>query len=131
MAKWYLSADEEIFDVGPFSSREEAVRAAPEELGLEPGEAFWVGVAVPAASCLSADSVISMLDDHAAEEGPDGHDGYDVSPTARAELDVLLAAWAEKHGVQPLWYDVDQVSRHEVPEERPVHQCEEECCLPK
>ena len=77
--EWYISRNEEDFSIGPYDSREAAVDAAPDE-GLDSGDSFWVGLAVPASSFLSARNVVEVLNDHAYNEGPEGNDGYEVGP---------------------------------------------------
>lgn len=117
VGKWYVSDDEELYNLGPFDSRAEAAIAAVEELDIEPGQRFWVGVAVPAACGLSARNVVRMLDDYAADNAPYNADGYNVSGKAMEELDQLLDAWAKKHNVVPTWYSIEQVSEHVMPEQ--------------
>ena len=114
---WYLSRNEETFNDGPYDTREEAIAAAPDE-GFDPGESFWVGRAVPAASFLSARNVVEMLNEHAYNEGPEGNDGYEVSTEAQEDLDVVLKLWANKHNIKPTWWGIDEVSHHVVPRER-------------
>lgn len=114
--KWTITKDEDEWTNGSaFDSKEDAVESAPAELELKPGEKFWVGLATRAPSALGADLVVTALDDHAFDEGPEGSDGYDVSAEARKELAALLECWAAKHDVKPLWFDVNDVTEHEAP----------------
>ncbi|WAM23772.1 hypothetical protein [Myxococcus sp. NMCA1] len=105
--QWCVTKDNDDWMEAPaFDTREEAVAGAAQALELGPGSTFWVGCAYPAASALSAELVVDALDSHAVDEAPDGADGYDISDESRHELDTLLKAWAEKHGVRPLWFDI-------------------------
>lgn len=42
---WRLGTNGERFDFGDYATREQAVLAGPDELGLEPGDVFWTGLA--------------------------------------------------------------------------------------
>ncbi|RKH19165.1 hypothetical protein D7X74_07700 [Corallococcus sp. CA047B] len=112
---WCITKDDENWmDAPAFATREEAIARAG-ELGLSPGEPFWLAVATTPASYLGADNVVDMLDQHAMDEGPEGGDGYVVSDQARRELEVLLDYWAHKHEVRPMWFDMDGTERLTVP----------------
>lgn len=117
---WYISTDEEQFNIGPYDSREEAIAEAAADIDGEPGATFWVGQAYSASSRVTAEDFLEMLDQHSIDEGPDGCDGYQVSQGAKAELDAFLCAWVEKHDVRPPWFDIHNVSEHRLPESVPT-----------
>lgn len=106
---------------GPYATREDAIANATDDHDLGPGDAFQTGRAVPVADPLDADLVINALESWSCDNAPEGlgEDYPTVSPAAKAELSALLASWAKKHGVQPTWFDMEDVQDHVVPEEEP------------
>jgi hypothetical protein len=117
MDEFYISRNEEIFNIGPYPSREKAILEAPYELEsvLEKGATFWVGKAVDPISVVRARTLIDALDDYATDNAPDGVDGFEISKEAEAELDELLRAWASKHKIHPRWYSIVSITEHEMP----------------
>lgn len=116
MEEFYISHDEEIFNIGPYPTREKAILEAPYELEatLEKGSTFWVGRAVDPASVVRARTLIDALDDYATDNAPDGVDGFEISKEAEVELDGLLEAWASKHNIRPRWYSIVDVTEHQL-----------------
>ncbi|AAK94412.1 hypothetical protein Mx8p77 [Myxococcus phage Mx8] len=114
--QWCITKDNDDWMSAPgFDSKEEAVALAPKLLLLSSSQKFWVGRAVQAASHLGADLVSDALENHASDEGPDGCDGSNLTTEAHAELEALLDAWAKKHDVRPLWFDIEEEEEHVAP----------------
>lgn len=116
--KYYLSEDEERFDIGPYDTRQEALEAASEELGhLEPGSAFWIGVATDPAVVIGARTFLDALQSYVEDNAPDHIDAeFTVSAEAREELDRVLHDWARRFDVHPNWWNIVDVTEHAIPE---------------
>lgn len=126
--RWYASRDEDDWSsAAVFSSREAAISGGPAALRLEESAEYFVGQGCTPGSGLTAEAVVEMLDNHAADEGsPDGTDAYAEGDSYKGvafalgeeplrELQSLLDAWAAKYEIRPRWFIVERVSRHEAP----------------
>lgn len=116
IGKYYLSEDEERFDIGPYDSRQEAIKAAPEELShLEPGSTFYVGVAMDPTVAIGARTFLDALQGYADDNAPSHIDAeFEVSTEARDDLDLLLRDWAKRFNVHPNWWNIWDVTEHEL-----------------
>jgi hypothetical protein len=115
---------------GHWETREEAIRAAPEELGVGPGDRFWVGRAVqPSLPGLDAEEIIEELDRKADEDfgKPDGADGWPQATDEQVKeldghLNAALDAWLARHDLKPTWFGIEDDEKVAVPapEEAPI-----------
>ena len=105
---------------GRCATREAAIAEAPDELGLMPGDTFWISAWVPCDKSKflpTPDDVIEGMNDRAYD---DGHEDPEIETDAagEAELKALLAAWCDKHVVSSRMYDPDgDPERCQVPAE--------------
>jgi hypothetical protein len=119
IGKYYLSEDEESYSIGPYNTRQEAIDAAPEELGhLEPGSKFCVGVSIDPAGVIGARLFLDALQSYVDDNAPVHIDAeFSISSEARNDLDRLLKDWARHHGVRPNWWNIQDVTEHVLPSE--------------
>lgn len=119
IGKYYLSEDEESFSVGPYDTRQEAINAAPEELGhLASGSRFWVGVSTDPAVAIGARLFLGALQSYVEDHAPLDVDAkFEITAAARDELDTLLRDWAQRNNVRPSWWNIEDVTEHVLPEE--------------
>lgn len=119
--EWYIGDDEERFRYGPYHSKEEAIAAAPAELDLEPGQAFYVGQRGVYTASIDSHDIIEALAEQANDAVGDASEDWlsCVSREARDELDEKLAqvldAWLAKHGLLPEFFPVECVEQHCAP----------------
>lgn len=119
IGKYYLSEDEEHFSVGPYDTRQEAIDAAPEELGhLESGSKFWVGVSTDPGVAIGARLFLDALQSYVEDNAPLDVDAeFEITDEARDDLDRLLRDWARRNDVRPNWWNIEYVTEHVLPEE--------------
>lgn len=87
---------------GAFKSRDEAITAGRREHGA-PFE-IACGTSPSPSEMVDADDVIERMGDAACDVAREAAEEYpDVSDEARAELQALLEAWAEKHALVNFW----------------------------
>lgn len=114
------SADEEYHHF--FPTREAAIRDAPGELHLRPGDAFEIGQAhAYVLELVDEDSVHLMLQQFRADAfdaAGEASEDYlsDVDDEHKEELRRLLSqafsSWSAKHGYEPRFYVVDNEETH-------------------
>lgn len=122
--KWVFSNNGHDFNSDQYSSADAAFRAWASDYDAKPGALGYVG---RVRACRAGDFAffdVSSLGENAAE---DGHgDWVDNWPDSTAEQDSELEsaiedavnAWADKHGLQPTFYEVYDVEQREyTPEE--------------
>ncbi|OMW26137.1 hypothetical protein [Burkholderia pseudomallei] len=69
---------------------------------------------IPIVHLCDANDVIDMISDRAYDEVGEAADGYpDIAPEAKAELEMLLSGWIEKHA-KPTFYSVVNVSEYVI-----------------
>lgn len=124
---WVVSRSEE----GPSSgNRAEAIASAAGELGLEPGDTFWVGqvASIDAEYVLPGIefAAIRVAQDLTYEQVGDVSDGWldRVSSHEKFQLRLLLQAawgtWLKDHPHhQPKFFAVEGATNETVPEETP------------
>ena len=123
--EFWISDTEESFSSGPFDTRGEAVAAAPDELGLDPGQTFFSCEAQWETETFGpfADRVIEMAQDMAGDEAPECAEDWlnDISKEAVQDLDDALSAaweaWLDKHDLRPKWFTAQDVQEHRAPTE--------------
>lgn len=111
--KYAYSFDEERYD-GNFDTREEAVEEARD---IDPDIPVWTGRAVrPKLSHFlrDADWWLEWASDRAADECAEYSDGWPpkAPPGADDDLMRVLDEWAERHGLQPQFFLVEDVQEH-------------------
>jgi len=118
---WGVSSDQERF-LGSYASEEMAIAAAASELGLEPGDRFWVGGGeIYKPRPYSADRILEQLGEDAGEECGEIAEDWPVFGTpARMEIleqrvHAVVMAWlAEEHDL-PEFYNCEKVTEYTVP----------------
>jgi hypothetical protein len=119
---WGVSTDEESFH-GHYASKEEALENAVSDLGLEPGQRFWVGGGAlyrPTRS-VDADSLFDKLAEHAGDEcGEIAEDWLSAvsredSDALEGELHAVVLAWLARTGLMPQFYCCETTEEHHAP----------------
>lgn len=117
---WFYAtcADAESWD-GPCYSREDAIAEGAAELGIEPGEHFFINTGMPHSATEfmpSARDILEQAANSAADEcGEAAEDWPDASPEEESELNALLSEWAEKHCPVRFWSVDGTAERIDVP----------------
>lgn len=111
--KWTVSTDEENWPaLDGWETREQAIAEGPEELGVEPGECFFVGqMRAPSISVPDADDFIDhiLCQDDFCLECAEG--SFDCTKEQRKELTNLLEKtffeWMDRHGLRPRHFMIE------------------------
>jgi len=112
---WMVSENEEQWScAAEFDTKEEAIKAGPEELDLEPGVGFWVGQVIPTDAhqmIMSAKQLLEYALDRAVDRWHESViDSWEnklrkVPSSVVDELDVALEAtfksWLDKYDLNP------------------------------
>jgi len=136
---WYLSRDGEVYDVGPYASRDEAILdglgmwrqvTAPDApavpltdlyqydlfAGLEDDPTFYVGRRVDHVPTIDADMVVEGLQSDAYEECGECSEGWLDGVSARERdrlrraLQTALDRWLRHVGEEPTFFTVTDTS---------------------
>lgn len=106
---------------GPYKTRDEAVKAAIPDRGLEAGEDFFVGKVHDGKPRVNVQAFIDSVEETTAEEVGVSEEPWPPRPTdeMRAFLKVELhGVWArlqEKYpGFKPDWFEVEEVAQYRV-----------------
>lgn len=116
---WSVSSDEERF-TGDFTTKEEAIAAAPAELGLEPGDRFWIGKGSHyTIGSVDLDSMFERLVDDAGEECGEVAEDWHPAPDEICEAEVLAAVLRclVRTKDMPGFWTVNEIEEHRAPEE--------------
>lgn len=116
---WARNPAREVFDVGPFPSREDAVNDAPELMGLQPGTVFEVGEMRPF-FVVVPDTIMHTMDRVKAEHRGEANAlrwlrSFETHPRRQElveALDLVLNGWLAKHDMAPRFGHVVNVSTH-------------------
>ena len=118
--KWITSTNEEFWSGGAeeYNTKEEAIAAAGNDHALESGQKFWVGRIGEYKPIVDADVVIEHMAEQALDEHGEVAEGWmDTIPGDQViELEKALTEtwnlWADKHGYQPKFFPLEDVSEH-------------------
>lgn len=113
----------EIFSSETYDSREAAVLGFPEEYGLDVGDHFSIGVQYTPDVRLPRvdfDRITERLSEEIPFEVLDN--GWPKSTAAQedelnAALNAVFQTWLERHGLQPTFFGVTDITEHQVPED--------------
>ena len=130
--EWVIARDEEYdtrFAALFFATKEAAIAAAPGELGLQPGDAFWVGRAKRwRCSDVDAYRVLEHEQEKAGDDCGDFAEDYLEGVTKeqraelQAELTAVFAAWLKRHSLDdPGFFSVTDEETHTAPAVEPPH----------
>jgi hypothetical protein len=122
--EYCYSTDEEHYH-GKFATREEALAEAMEY--ASPGATVWTGVAKPlriGQLMPDANHLLEHCGEQAYERAGEAAEGWPACSKAQeADLEDTLRRvlddWANKHGLQPAFYEVEEIQQHVVPEAKP------------
>ena len=123
--KWLVSADEERWSYAEeFNSREEAIAGAADVLGMDAGDTFYVGrIRTPVYEKPDAEDIIERVRDqmYDSEEAMEDCSWLeDVDHKQEAELQAAINqvwdAWIKKHGFEPDWFMMCDVTTEHLPE---------------
>ena len=88
---WSVSRDEERF-TGDYTTKEEAIAAAPDELGLRPGDRFWVSVGhLYEVHDLRVDDLFERMIEDAGEDCGEVAEEWSPAPDEICEQEIYAA----------------------------------------
>lgn len=118
---WITSVNEESWSsyANSYSTKEEAVAHAVEDLDLAPGDNFWVGQICSPVIDVSADSFLNdvreMLCDQVGEHGEEWPDCTDEQlDELEKQLRNVFFAWMDKHNLRPRCFTVEHAEQEVV-----------------
>lgn len=118
---WSVSSDEERY-TGDFDTREEAIAAAPIELGLQPGDSFWIGRgSLYEVTDVDVDGLFERLSEQAGEDCGEVAEEWQPAPDEECEGEVLAAVLrclARQKDIPEFW-TVDDIEKHRAPASPP------------
>lgn len=109
------STGKEYFNAGPYESRLDASKKAPNDLGLKHGDYYFVGESVPFTldGIIDADDITDLVACRAQDECGDVADEYpDMSKEEEAAFTKELNALIVKHFPEPKFFRVIDVKEH-------------------
>jgi hypothetical protein len=123
--RWCISSNDEHGFHGDYATREEAIADAANDLGLAPGDAFYLGQAsipTPAAASPCAENII----DNAICEAGDNYGeaaedwlaivGKEETADLQRRLNAAWEEWLRAHGLEAHFWTIDDVETAVVPE---------------
>lgn len=123
MSTFAYSTDEETYRGGE-GDRATALAVAIEEEGIEVGRTVWTGEVIKqqAGAFFGGRDTVEYMQERAYDEAGEFAEDWlaDVTKEQEAELhDAIVKAineWADKHGLHPTFYTVENTEAHVVTE---------------
>jgi hypothetical protein len=118
--EYWSSLDDELFTVGPYSSREEAVAEAAKEFDMPKGTKFYTCIAIPETCSYgpTAEDIVDSAKCFAEDNGcPEHMDWLGSVPPAwleqlQVKIDKAWDKWLASHDLTPSWFQADEVVEH-------------------
>lgn len=126
---WSVSSDEERF-TGDFDTKEEAIAAAPGELGVLPGDTFWVGKgSLYRVTKVDVDGLFEQMTIQAGDDCGEVAEDWGPSPDEECEREIHAAVMRCLHRTKdvPTFWTVSDISRHVAPSPAPPQACPGDC----
>ncbi|MCK5138370.1 MAG: hypothetical protein KAQ85_00875 [Thermodesulfovibrionia bacterium] len=116
--EWLGSTDEEMFNIGPYETKEQAIEEIPNDAALESGEEFFIGQITVYEPSIDIDTVIENLDEQSAEECGETSEMWVDGFTKEAKeelsnsLNLVLKGWLVHYKYTPEFGSVGETSTH-------------------
>lgn len=111
--EWVFSEDEEHFGSDRYPSADAAFAAWQHDQDPAPGDRVFIGRAVEPLASEFARFDVDSLSEAASDENEHADGWPDSTPEQNRELEAMVAdavdAWADKHGLQPKFYTVEDM----------------------
>ena len=120
--QWFSTIDEEVYNSGPYVSKEEAIEKTPLELELVTGSEFFVGQCKIHVPIIDAGVIIEELMDYAHGDVGEVADDWGLDDDLDAvkylgdQLNLVLATWLVKNKLVPTFGSMYNTSTHKYGE---------------
>ena len=123
MGEYFATQDPDLFNVGPFKSREEAIKRAPMQEGWSDGE-FWIGELVQVdPPVLDAGEILDGFHEQYKERCGDPVGNWPLEDVEQKHIEELtknlnrvFSDWLGEHNAVPTFGAMENITTHQIEE---------------